>query len=841
MAFRRYALLVVGLAGVAAADATPPQCSLSPDASTSSQCSQTNKHEQLLIQLSHLSAKMGELVSQNRSSCCSGCAGKPYCSPNSGSCYSSKAKDYYASCSCCGKCEGSAFCSPVSGSCYDSKKRNYYQECTGVSTTAPATTTGSAPSPVPGSSTKEPVAPCCSGCQNKPFCSPGSGNCYRSKNKDYYASCPVVPCEGTDCPIGYEASNRKSGAGQWCEIAKPPSTWLPLKTCPPGTGSLTVKVLAYNLFWWNLFQRRGGEDGRAGRKIATTSGPEEYDFMGFQECDDVGRVMRDAKRWGLSGDYGTINGGRALAIVYRKCRWTLLASGKEDVGEDNRRQYYGRRSAQWARFRHTDGRTSFFANHHGPLPVNQGGGCTGSACAYNMLRMVAENAHKNDAVFLVGDFNAQKQASRIKALDAHIHRIFTGSAIGGVDHIYSNCGDSHVVRTQNLGSGGSDHDALMSVFDIPLQIEGGEGVSTTAPAVTSTAPIVTTTAPASTTTAPVTTTTSLAPVPAPSTQQPVASCCSKCQNKPFCSPNSGNCYRSKNKDYYASCTIIPCEGMDCPIGYETSNDKSGSGQWCEIAKAPSTWLPLKACPQGTGSLKVKVLAYNLFWWNLFQRRGGEDGRAGRKIASTSGPEEYDFMGFQECDDVSRVMGDAKRWGLSGDYGTINGGRALAIAYRKSRWTLIASGKEDVGEDNRQQYYGRRSAHWARFRHRDGRTAFFANHHGPLPVGKSGGCTGSACAYNMLRMIAENAHKQDLVFFVGDFNAQTWSSRVTSLDKHINRVFSGSSHGGVDHIYSNCGGSHVVESKNLGSGGSDHDALMSVFDVPLTLDDSVMTS
>merc|ERR1711874_3458 len=78
----------------------------------------------------------------------------------------------------------------------------------------------------------------------------------------------------------------------------------PLKTCPAAIGSSTVKILNYNLFWWNLFERRHGENGRAGRKIASTSQPEEYDFMGFQECKDVNRVMSDAKRHGLSGDYG---------------------------------------------------------------------------------------------------------------------------------------------------------------------------------------------------------------------------------------------------------------------------------------------------------------------------------------------------------------------------------------------------------------------------------------------------------------------------------------------------------------------------------------------------------
>eukprot|EP00928_Gymnodinium_smaydae_P010531 TRINITY_DN13978_c0_g1_i1.p1 TRINITY_DN13978_c0_g1~~TRINITY_DN13978_c0_g1_i1.p1 ORF type:complete len:408 (-),score=40.21 TRINITY_DN13978_c0_g1_i1:429-1652(-) len=312
------------------------------------------------------------------------------------------------------------------------------------------------------------VAPCCEACGGRPYCSPRSGGCYRRKRQDYYESCPVVPCEGSDCPMGWVApGDRWSAEGEWCEVEQPPSSWNPLKTCPTGNTTTSVKVMTYNLFWWSLFDRRNGEGGRAGRKIASTNGPDGYDIIGFQECGDVHRVMNDARSHGLQEEYGTINGGRGLAMAYLKSRWTVLTSGGEDVGEDSRRQYYGKRAAHWARLRHSDGTVVFFINHHGPLPVSHGGGCTGSATAYNIMRLIAENAHAGDGIVLVGDFNAQKHSSRIQALDRHMHRIFSGSSHGGVDHIYSNCQGSAVVSAQNLGSGGSDHDALSAVLAIP--------------------------------------------------------------------------------------------------------------------------------------------------------------------------------------------------------------------------------------------------------------------------------------------------------------------------------------------------------------------------------------
>merc|ERR1712176_918688 len=107
-------------------------------------------------------------------------------------------------------------------------------------------------------------------------------------------------------------------------------------------------------------------------------------------------------------------------------------------------------------------------------------------------------------------------------------------------------------------------------------------------------------------------------------------------------------------------------------------------------------------------------------------------------------------------------------------------RALGIVYLKSRWSLLGSGHEDVGEDRSWQYYGKRAAQWARLQHQNGSVVFFINHHGPLPVSASGSCAGSATAYNIIRVIAENAHTDDVVMLVGDFNAQPHSSRFTTL-------------------------------------------------------------
>jgi len=243
---------------------------------------------------------------------------------------------------------------------------------------------------------------------------------------------------GVDSIIGYPVTQDKKASGLWCEVNIPPPEWS-LKSCPISGGQNLVKVLTYNLFWWNLFNKHHGGERSAGRLIARTGGPEKYDIMGFQECEDVWRVLHDAEL--DDSEYDAIDGGRAIAVAWRKSKWTKLAHDSVDVGEDSRDQYYGKRSAMWVRLRNNqDGKTVFFVNHHGPLKVSQGGGCTGSANALNIVKLIAENAHGSDLIILVGDFNAAQGSTRVTELERRLDHVQKGRIFGGVDHIFSNCG-----------------------------------------------------------------------------------------------------------------------------------------------------------------------------------------------------------------------------------------------------------------------------------------------------------------------------------------------------------------------------------------------------------------
>lgn len=248
------------------------------------------------------------------------------------------------------------------------------------------------------------------------------------------------------------ASSPGIGAQSWCHRGPPEAGWS-RKSCP-STGKVATTVLTYNLFWWNLFNQRGG--GHAGALIAE-NGP--YDFMGFQECDNVGLVLQHAERAGLLGRYGTIQGGHALGMAYDESRWTVLEAGVDDVAEDQREQYYGKRGVQWARLRQRDGdKTVTFFNHHGPLRVGTGGQCGRHATAWNLLHAIRHRARDGDSIVLVGDFNAPKDNLEIEELEARLHLVLSGDVMGRIDHVFSNCGTG--ANAENLGNGGSDHDAL---------------------------------------------------------------------------------------------------------------------------------------------------------------------------------------------------------------------------------------------------------------------------------------------------------------------------------------------------------------------------------------------
>eukprot|EP00929_Paragymnodinium_shiwhaense_P100359 TRINITY_DN6261_c0_g2_i1.p1 TRINITY_DN6261_c0_g2~~TRINITY_DN6261_c0_g2_i1.p1 ORF type:complete len:739 (-),score=185.19 TRINITY_DN6261_c0_g2_i1:155-2371(-) len=239
---------------------------------------------------------------------------------------------------------------------------------------------------------------------------------------------------------------------------------------------------------------------------------------------------------------------------------------------------------------------------------------------------------------------------------------------------------------------------------------------------------------------------------------------------------------------------------------------------CKPVPAPTLWKP--RMPKKT--FDVKILSYNLFWWNLFRMRHGSHNSAARLIDENNFPYPFDVMGFQECESKNTLMHPL---GLDKDFTSFDGNHAICQSFRHKAWKILDHGQADVAEDQWTEYYGTRGTVWMRLVHKEsGVTLFFVNHHGPLSVNSGGMCGGESVAHNMLHLIKSKGREGDLIVVVGDFNANGASVTVQTLWKNLVLAYNGVSFGGVDNVFTNAPRSAVVETKDLGSGGSDHHAV-----------------
>lgn len=241
---------------------------------------------------------------------------------------------------------------------------------------------------------------------------------------------------------------------------------LPEPPRPATAGGGEVRVLTYNLFWWNLFDRScSGElhcykehpEGNGATELLKEQGP-VYDVMAFQECMDLEYVMEAA---GMADEYTVFDGEQEICMAYKTAKWSLESRGQDSVAEDGPSSYWRKRDVQFLRLRHQEtGKVLLFMNHHGPLPISSGGVCGGRTTAYNIAAKVAAVAQPGDTVVILGDFNSGKDSTTVRALSQKYRKVISGDKEGGIDHIFTNLDASDVLGAQTLGGGGSDHDAV---------------------------------------------------------------------------------------------------------------------------------------------------------------------------------------------------------------------------------------------------------------------------------------------------------------------------------------------------------------------------------------------
>jgi len=301
---------------------------------------------------------------------------------------------------------------------------------------------------------------------------------------------PTNPCqcsqycvkEGTCCPDYQATCARVTPAtnprlGQWpgCgKAAAPPANpgvWHYAAKGP----ELSVKVMSYNPEWWHVIEQLGGNGNGPAKIIMAAMHSEPLDFIGFQEFYDpwFGLTRPGADASSLLDAYtfirGEVGGPVGTIIGFRKAAWSLISRGQQFVGEDRKGPlYFGKRIILWARLvHHATGKTVFFANHHGPLPLNTGGVCGCAVTASNLLHVIGTSAQPGDAVLFVGDFNADEHSGTIGFLNKYLRGNFVG-----IDHIFSNLDAAALTEKKGWGTGGSDHSAISATFQLPAASSG---------------------------------------------------------------------------------------------------------------------------------------------------------------------------------------------------------------------------------------------------------------------------------------------------------------------------------------------------------------------------------
>jgi len=320
----------------------------------------------------------------------------------------------------------------------------------------------------------------CSCIKEIPFkCNQCKDDCWKDETccPEGYDKCKPDPLLDTKHP-DYDWWG--SGANWEWDGVDPNSTWMQghpkdaknaVKDLPKfsdasvkGGEDLYIKVLSYNLFWWNLFDKHHGRDGSAGKLVRDSAKKVSYDIMGFQECEDAKWVMGDAE---MQDTHEILQADHSVCLAWSK-NWTKLADGVAEVATDGgwvKNNKWGDRIAVWVRLEHKKtGNILFFINHHGPLPLNSGGECGGLATAYNILKAIEENAKKDDIIAMVGDFNADYNSLTVKLVASRLTLGYHGESFGGIDNMFANVPVADFVKTDNLGNGSSDHDAISATF-----------------------------------------------------------------------------------------------------------------------------------------------------------------------------------------------------------------------------------------------------------------------------------------------------------------------------------------------------------------------------------------
>lgn len=223
------------------------------------------------------------------------------------------------------------------------------------------------------------------GCRSFTYC-PEWGKCWL---KDRGFSGDETTTEVGTCKTYFK---KPCDGEQESIVPSVPSTQAPLSS-----SSATVKVVSYNLYWWNAFDQSAWKSDHIVNNIEHKL---QADTLGLQECDSASTINERTGYVAASPFKG------AQGVMVRPGVFRVESSGFQDIEATGK---WGPRYVTWAQLTHLPtGRSFWHFNTHWCVHSGNGHTCSSEkryTGAKNMLAAIREKAGSAPVV-ITGDFNA---------------------------------------------------------------------------------------------------------------------------------------------------------------------------------------------------------------------------------------------------------------------------------------------------------------------------------------------------------------------------------------------------------------------------------------------------
>jgi len=182
-----------------------------------------------------------------------------------------------------------------------------------------------------------------------------------------------------------------------CAPTTPEATTTTPVSTTPVSGTAIIKVVSYNIYWWNAF---GQNRWKSDYIIDNIKERLEPDVLGLQECDDAYLMQ------GRTGYLPASPFAGAQGVMVNPSLFTVGDSGSRDIEATGK---WGARYVTWAQLTHkSSGGMFWHFNTHWCVHNGNGQTCGPEkryVGAQNMLNIIHEKAG-SAPVIITGDFNA---------------------------------------------------------------------------------------------------------------------------------------------------------------------------------------------------------------------------------------------------------------------------------------------------------------------------------------------------------------------------------------------------------------------------------------------------